>query len=101
MRKFDAALEVPLSGTFCQQMYLFQKAEFDSLGSRGRAGVITSNGTNKRGNNNKSWTRAFKKQIVCGLEKYNGTEGVHLVVVLELVDGCREHRTVIIRNSCP
>ena len=47
VRKFDAALEVPLGDTFCQQMYLFQKAEFDLLSSRGRAGVITSNGTNK------------------------------------------------------
>ena len=101
MRKFDAALEVPLGGTFCQQIYLLQRAEFDLLSSRGRAGVITSNGTNKRGNDNKSWTRAFKKQIVCGLEEYDRTKGVHLVVVLELVDGCREHRAVIIRNSCP
>ena len=101
MRKFDAALEVPLGDTFCQQMYLFQKAKFDLLSSRCRAGVITSNGTNKGGNDNKSWTRAFEKQIVCGLEKYDRTKGVHFVVVLELVDGCREHRTVIIRNSCP
>lgn len=100
VRKLDAALEDPLCDTLSNKAAPPPESRTDSLSSRGHA-VIIPDRTNKRGDNGESWTRTLEEQLMRRLKKYNRTEGIHVVVIRELVDGRFSQQTVIISDSCP